>query len=163
MNIETIISISAVFISLCAFGVAIWQGFITRTHNKLSVRPLLNFSTRFTEDEFVLKLENQGIGPAIISTFDIKFSSSKIGNNPHEIAVKLCEELDIIHLGCSINFPSKNHVLSAGDEYEIFKTSGFNNDNNVKERIYNDMLLLEIKIEYMSMYNEKFSVYRPVV
>ena len=47
-------ALSPIFISLCALGAAIWSGIAQRTHNRLSVRPVLGF--QFDEKGFHLAL-----------------------------------------------------------------------------------------------------------
>ena len=60
----------AAFIAALSLGATIWQGWIARDHNKLSVRPILKFARSRTFEEKAITLrysiKNDGFGPAII-------------------------------------------------------------------------------------------------
>ena len=139
MNTETIISLSATVIALSAFGVALWQGYVTRKHNRLSVKPMLHFDIGMIEDDFVLKLTNSGIGPAVIWDWNVKFSEKTIGDNPDQIAINLFDELEVNHLGGGMYLPGKKQAMLAGDAYNILKINNVGKDSELKERIKNDI------------------------
>lgn len=63
-------------ISICAIILTLQQTLQTRHHNKLSVRPKLTTSTETTypainQIERVVTLSNNGLGPAIIKSFEL--------------------------------------------------------------------------------------------
>lgn len=67
-----IIAISSVVIAVCALGISIWQGYIARQHNKLSVVPMLHVDVDQTEGKDIeIVSVNNGVGPAIITHFRI--------------------------------------------------------------------------------------------
>jgi len=63
-------AIAAAVIAACALVATIWQAFLTRAHNRLSVRPHLVRSidrhVDGTGTEMTLRIKNCGIGPAIV-------------------------------------------------------------------------------------------------
>ena len=69
MNPEKILAISAVFISILALCVSIWQGKLSKEHNRLSLAPYLQVSPKLVGDsESGLYLENAGTGSARIQS-----------------------------------------------------------------------------------------------
>lgn len=69
MKSERILAFSAVFISVLALVVSIWQGMVSREHNRLSFTPYLQVSSRLTGNtDTGLYLENAGTGPAFIQS-----------------------------------------------------------------------------------------------
>ena len=161
MKIETSISLAAAAISLFAFGVALWQGYVARLHNRLSVKPMLHFDCGITSDDFFINLKNTGIGPAIILNWRVSFSGQKIGENSDQIAINLFKELEVEHLGGEMYLPGKLQAMAAGDIYEILKINNVEADSEVKARIGNDILWLKVTVDYESIYGEKFSVSGP--
>src|SRR5688572_24236661 len=73
---DSLLSIAATLLSLCAVVTTVWQTSIMREQLRLSVWPRVRVDMRyFTENEdrfFHIKLENVGVGPAIISS--VRFS-----------------------------------------------------------------------------------------
>ena len=65
----------AEIIALCALGFTIYQAFVQRAHNILSVQPhLTSFSHEHVENgvgKLHLQLMNNGLGPAYIKSFSI--------------------------------------------------------------------------------------------
>ena len=67
---EKLLQYSAVFISVTALAISIWSAIQTRTHDRLSLRPGVNYywHTSIADPEGVgIFLENSGSGPAQIS------------------------------------------------------------------------------------------------
>ncbi|WP_420598536.1 hypothetical protein [Neptuniibacter sp.] len=64
----------ASIIATCAMAATFWQGYIARKHNKLSVKPFLDINRHsdYTAFSFKLSLVNQGLGPAIITSYSMK-------------------------------------------------------------------------------------------
>ncbi|MDP2228974.1 MAG: hypothetical protein Q8J78_16030 [Moraxellaceae bacterium] len=67
-----IIAISAVVIAALAFIATMWQGFLARQHNRLSVRPLIDFDFNKSPDTNIsISIKNLGVGAAIIKSIHI--------------------------------------------------------------------------------------------
>ena len=64
-------TLAVIFISMCALGLTIWQGYLTRKHNKLSVKPIIDSMQDSHGSSFKLSIENHGLGVALVS--DIKY------------------------------------------------------------------------------------------
>ena len=92
MNLEIIISISSVFIACMALFVAVWQGYATRKHNRLSIKPILHTSLDFSEGKVSLRVKNCGVGPAIIKTIQVNFHNELFDGSKIEWALKIGDE-----------------------------------------------------------------------
>src|SRR5450830_778804 len=65
-------------IALCAFVATFWQAYISRKHNKLSVKPYLTGWYTSSNEYNQLKIINNGMGPAQINSFNIYVDDKKI-------------------------------------------------------------------------------------
>ena len=67
MDANTVIAICGVVIAVASLGVSAYVARATRTHNRLSVRPLLGLTAAFPAGGTAgLRLTNSGLGPARI-------------------------------------------------------------------------------------------------
>lgn len=67
MDSNTIIALCSIIIALAALLATLWQARATCTHNKLSVKPILNTEEDGHPDRPIkLTLHNKGVGPALI-------------------------------------------------------------------------------------------------
>ena len=69
--IGTILGIIGTMIAFSVAVVTIWQGFLMRRHNRLSVRPMLRIDRYTVLGEKVgISIRNTGVGPAIIKSIE---------------------------------------------------------------------------------------------
>lgn len=65
-----VVAAAAALIALCSLVATIWQGWISRSHNRLTVRPMLVWVSARTFGESGVTLQysikNFGVGPAIV-------------------------------------------------------------------------------------------------
>ncbi|MBX3628171.1 MAG: hypothetical protein KF892_24385 [Rhizobacter sp.] len=156
------------FIALCAAGIAvlalvatIWQGAISRRHNRLSVRPHLDtHETLISGGTLSLSLANSGLGPAIIKRVRITIEG--------EIHTDFGSAYRLAVAKAVIGFEGKGDmqvaepgsVLTAGQKLELFSIS-FDTESDQKllaAKKFIDSYALEVT--YESMYGEEFSVVR---
>ena len=74
------IGTASVIVACCALWVAVSQGQQARLHDRLSVRPQLDW--RASTDErgvFSIKLINVGLGPAIVSNVQLAYQGRSLG------------------------------------------------------------------------------------
>jgi hypothetical protein len=76
----------AVVVALMALGVSIWQGVLTRQHNRLTVLPVLFAYADFTlgTEESGLFLANRGGGPAILNSSMVSLKGKKAQHMTHD-------------------------------------------------------------------------------
>ena len=147
-------------IAICALGLTIWQAHMSRSHNKLCVQPhlALFFDNSSGGREFHLTLQNNGVGPALISKFCINIDGREIQKVSPE------EKLDIVKkklfptFECSLvccDLGDKDYMMSVGEKLTVLrfvfndsKSPSINNVDDARNRI-------QIQIDYESIYKEK--------
>ncbi len=163
MKTEIVISITAIFISLSAFGVALWQGYVARKHNRLSVRPMLHFDLGIKGNDYLLTMKNTGVGPAIIRSWSVSVDGKSMGTNSLQVATNLFEEFEVGHLGGAMYLPGEGQAMSASDSFQIMKIENIIDDNEAYQRIMNNFSLCNIVFKYESIYSEEFELSGPDV
>ncbi len=161
----------ALDVAIIALFYAVFQGWKSHKHNKLSVRPLLKFYPRQSDDgqngHYRLALVNCGIGPAVIKNVKLLFDGvlvphcddtdfrDHINHIIREQAVlpkyKTHADIKTLLIIYAISSISFDESLVAGKEKIIFEFD-YNNtalDINVIRKI-------GLLIEYESFYEEKF-------
>lgn len=91
---EAIVGVANAIIALCALVFTVWQVFVERRHNKLSVTPHLTtwMHSDVENNRYQIDLLNNGIGPALIKSFLIQADGQPIhgeGTEPIEKTLKI--------------------------------------------------------------------------
>ena len=149
------VALATILIALCALGSSFWQGYTLQQHNKLSIRPFLEFEANIQPDTsgkfgFELMLNNNGLGPADIVSTEFLVNGQQL-TSAHNIWSTL-----------QISLPS--HCLGAGNVTRFYKV---NDRQMVIRAMAEDCLLsaedygrllksLKIKLTYQSLYGEVF-------
>ncbi|OEK04190.1 hypothetical protein [Roseivirga misakiensis] len=143
---EKVTQFAIVVIAVCAVVVSVWQVSIAQRHNRLSVRPYLNFFSGWaTEDTWALKLQNEGIGPAIIKSVSLTYKGETY---THWDAVLDAAEIrdkrvNSINLGIDAPFKADKEII-----YLQLK-------GDPKNRV---LYGIEVLIKYTSIYDEPFEI-----
>lgn len=72
-----LVAISAMFISLCALAATIYEANLERENQLLSVWPRLQVGW-VTGEQYQIKVENKGLGPALIKSSEITFDGKPV-------------------------------------------------------------------------------------
>lgn len=155
---KTIADNSSSIIALCALALTIWQAYVSRQHNKLSVLPYLTTWSHNDVDKglFSVDILNNGIGPALIKTFQVFVDG-------HEVKG---QDLEVIKKALKILFPNYqysvyNSYLSEGymmapKEIRSLLNILFSQPSLPKpEEIEHATKRVRIVISYESIYKEK--------
>ncbi len=161
------IAIASAFIATLAFGATIWQGWITRRHNHLSVRPLLvwhvarNNSPEFAEITFSLK--NKGIGPAIIS--DRYFTVRGARFHPSGLKTDEVQELVTTTLAGQFQYtlrqfglPGNEAAIVAQEEIIVAKIAFHRMRPEVLTEVAKSFGYIQFCADYESLYGHKFKL-----
>lgn len=143
-------TIATLIVAMCALGLTFWQGFITRQHNKLSVKPMLKFVMKRELRFYELKLMNCGVGPARIMTFQNYFD-----NEPVSEETILQSVLDNMELDSEYNVCSNPDcfVIPVGESITILKVSHKSENNLELSKSFSKRYWA--LVGYCSIYNEK--------
>ena len=169
MDANIIIAIASVFIATCALLFTAWQGWETRKHNKISVRPILTGETfdaeRYSVEKDIrrvsLEIINSGIGPAIIKSFVLIFDDEEIARNDVNAycdfmkqklrgmkGIKGVDDIDKLGLG----FLMCGSVMKEGDKQMIWDIKYINKDDPQNDNIAT-LYKITLIVEYQSVYD----------
>ena len=157
MSSDKILSVCAIIISVIALFVSIWQGVVTREHNKLSVKPnfLVAPILQGKGGKNGIYLSNAGLGPGIIS-------EAKLVINDEEFDLKknswpeVLKKINIKPICFSTSWLPAGSALKSSKEVPLISITrgdlGACYIEVMKLIVNND---LKIKINYSSMYGEQ--------
>jgi len=157
INSNNIAAASAV-IAFCALGLTLWQGYIARRHNIMSVAPLLNSCiVCHVNDPFKIEISNGGLGPAIIKKFTIYVNDSEFDIGEENLWERI---LTLIGVDVnSVKWVGQSHIegdpIQAGKSallLEIKPVNDIEGTINHLDRVHD---LIKYSIEYECMYGKK--------
>lgn len=152
---DLIVSSCALIVAFLAFLVTVWQSFLSRKHNRLSVKPILEVENHMASNvkTMGLKIENCGVGPAIIKEIEIFYKNENLGlvsdgNWVHKIS-------GVPNGTVYVTLKKVDTLIKPGGELWLLK-----NDEVEKGREHDEFFsLLEeliVSVKYESIYGEKF-------
>lgn len=162
MNFDTIGSIAAIIIGICALVVSIWQGYETRKNYRLSVTPNISVMGNWIQgsEHIGIDLENKGIGPAIITRIEIKVDGQSINilQNQKEylsILEKMAVEMDIV--GLCQHVMDSGDMIAAGEKRPlIWVYSDYVSNKGEMRKFLDFFSRITITVEYKSIYGQTF-------
>ena len=138
---------SVVLIAVLAVVVSIWQVRISQEHNKLSVRPYMDFFYGWNNDRYLeLQLSNQGVGPAIITSVEYFYNDEKFSSWD-----EVLRKADLIDRRKNSYTYSGNSPFASGKEVSFLVL-------DIKETETQLIAPLRIIIHYESIYEEDFEL-----
>jgi hypothetical protein len=148
MTLERLSHYAILVIALLAVVVSVWQGQILQAHNKLSVKPFMDYltATRADSTNTIIQsvtLSNRGIGPAIIQ--DVTYSFKNVDFNT------LTEVLDSVGIRSEVRTMyeyGENTVLSPDNELLVLR---------IEKKDYK-RIGISVSIQYQSIYEEDFEL-----
>jgi hypothetical protein len=151
----TIYELLSVVISFLAIILAFITGIQNHLHNRMSVRPRLKirYHLRGSRGKYGISVKNEGLGPALIRHFEIKKGTQlmkDIGDNGWR-QVKSIFGLADMKPGYETIAPEG--LIASGATVWLFSTEV--NEDYI-ERLEELFASIDIKINYESMYAERF-------
>ena len=138
----------AIFIATIALMISVWQDCEQRKHNRLSVRPLLSFETISYNNSQSIKLSNNGLGPALIQSFQIELDGKNYdaeAGNPWRPVV---EARSLQGKYSSMYYFANASIIKPEEVYSLLTwTPG----DTVQ-------LDITIRVTYQSLYEEEYSL-----
>lgn len=154
MTADTWIALASVLIAVCAFFLSIWQMFLSRKHDRLSAMPhlLISFHTKETPPRFGIYLENAGIGPAIIKSFEVFLDGHN--QEPFEHTAWLAI-VDLLELDGEVT----GMTIDPGEYFQVGKSCvllSFKSKNSklTLRQMRQTLQRLQIKIKYASIFGD---------
>jgi hypothetical protein len=153
-----IIALSAAVIALCSLIISIWQGYLMRMHNRISLRPKIDINYRTHNGDLLgITLQNNGFGTAIVSKTEIRFNDQVFLFHSIDEWYSFMEHVLPHRVQCRYTgfTPDKDYSIAAGDSVELFVIEP---DEAAGDYIEQKFIIdkLKFNITYRSLYNEKF-------
>jgi hypothetical protein len=133
------IQAASLFVAACALAVTIWQGVVTRKHNRLSVTPVLTLYRR--EIDGLISVRNNGTGPALVIDYEVYFGEGRLKEEDIPRLIPCVVDTGTLLPGAAI---------APGEEVVLFKGAALLDGSHIEP-----LELLRFRISYKSVYNEK--------
>ena len=155
-----LIALCSVIVALSALGVAIWQAWLMRQHQILSVKPHLEVSLSACvegKNAFLIYFLNAGVGPAFIKSVHVKYM---------ETSLLIQTESDMKKLICLLAGAStlkyEFHIVEANSAISSDKQLNFlaiNADNQAPAlmQLRAAFKECEIEVNYTCLYGREYS------
>lgn len=149
------VNVAALIIACLALILSVYEGSKTREHNRLSVRPQLEFSIGHNPSGGPLefRVTNCGLGPAVKLTMRAGLEGKPRRAVRYRGFLDTLEEAGLLELDGDHEFPG---VLVAGESTTLLRVTV--SDFVTYSRFVAGVQRLRIEIDYESMYGERFSV-----
>ncbi len=161
MTPESVTAIAAIVVAVAALGVSIWEGRVSRQHNRLSVKPAPCFIWRdHPGHPLGLYLKNMGLGPAFVDRLATSLDSDAVTADLVEGAFDMCDKLGLQDVRAAWS-PEPREVIAADMEIPVVVFEDTMSDESKRRQ---QVLLLqraEFRLSYASLYGDAFTlVYR---
>lgn len=161
MNQSDIISCAAAFISLLALTTTIWQGYISRKHNIMSIKPSLGFeiSLALKGAPITFKVKNNGLGPAIVKSFRLITKDKQIEYcNINEVKTTFGDlGIDLGGISWGTMFIDQNEYISPNESHVFLEFP----DAHKNALIHDDLIIklsnVGFSIDYECIYGYKYN------
>lgn len=151
---ETVTAIAAVVTALIALAVGVWDNVQTRRHNRLSVVPQLVYRVELSDEqpgEMAVWLVNEGIGPALVESIDVRFE----GDEPAPtVWAATVERLAEMGYAVTRTETRTGFMMGAGREVPVLRFEPLPGADSLSARRVLDGLALESP--YASVYGDGF-------
>lgn len=156
MDTSDYIALFALIVSVCAVTLTFYEGYQSRAHQRLSVKPKLNIDvhTYGEKGEFAIEVENKGLGPAFVTKFNVFIDDERINSTPHKLWKDCLKLLGIPDFQYEMYIPTTRSMLSPGSSHFLWRLYIDPKKINVEEM----MARIKITIDYESIYREPDSV-----
>ena len=141
-NSPDLLAIAGFAIAVLAMVATVWQGMLSRKHNRLSVTPVLTLYRE--EDDGKIYIKNNGTGPALIRRYEIYKDGQLIDEQNIQSAIPSLVRAAALSNGAA---------LAPGDTIDLIQSSTFLDGNHVPP-----LEALRFRIRYASIYGETWTL-----
>ena len=123
LSTDRLLAISAVFLSLAALVVAIFQTAILREQQRASAWPHLQYGISMLDGDYAMRLGNNGVGPAIVREVAIDFDGRAYPSLKavFDAEVRRASEIDTLDYGHYFWGLEPGDVLAIQQEIDLFR------------------------------------------
>jgi hypothetical protein len=149
---------AAEVVALSTAALVLYQAMLSRTHNRLSVRPHLQRKGNVDQAPdvygFSFELLNSGIGPALITNWKLYLDGVEQYTPTREDLDAFINQLFPNHTTLQFYFIGRKDALRADESIKLLSTT-FPADPTAVAKFEAQLKRLALVVEYSSMYGEK--------
>ena len=149
------IAITSAFIALLVFSLTLWQSVQVRKHNRLSVKPVLDFCwVNNHEKGIICQLVNLGVGPAFLNEITFFVDDKEFHIKEKNDYKALFQVLDLNEqLGqIGVHHIQKGSAVSIGQSLDLLDFCDSSVLKNDYELIATKLRRLSVQVEYKCIY-----------
>jgi hypothetical protein len=158
---ETIIAAASLLVALCALGVSIFNSYLVRKHNRLSVEPYLGFSVSYgTETTPIgLYLANNGVGPAILKELKISLDGQPFRTSTGHPWNMVWMDAGYNKPTVAYSFPEAGIAIRVGEIFSLVTVDTRYETQTERAEFHAALKRVDIEVRYESVYgkNEKIA------
>jgi len=152
---------SAEIIAVCALIFTVYQAYLSRKHNRMSVTPKLTVIAERNSENGIgtlhIKLFNNGLGPAIINKFDFEADNKAKEFKDSDEMLKFMEDwVGPIGIKNTVMSLLPEHIIAVNESSTLLLLEFFTEDGKGWEHIEAIVNRLSLRVKYNSMYGEEF-------
>ncbi len=119
----------------------------------MSVKPYLSIATDRDPPKYIATLENNGLGPAIIDSFDVYLDGDLVIDDDNHNSVEVAaQKVDLkIATQCCVSFAS-GYAFKASNEIEFFEIVLNENNPPTSDHIKAELARIDIVIGYSDIF-----------
>lgn len=152
-NLNNIIASIAVGVSFLSTLLALWAVYLQREHNRVSVKPLPDLIFGDYENEIVVEIHNNGLGPMILVRVEILNNNTVLADNLIDLMPDLPKGMDWDDFVKNL----KDRVLAPGEEKTLVELSGSEKNKtfvNFRDKVRKALAPLTVKVYYKGIYDK---------
>lgn len=148
-------AVGALGVAVIALAATLWQGWITRHHSRLSVRPVLDYhDVRDSPQNLGLNLVNHGLGPALIENVQICVDGRKFKQQDSHYKAFVAEQLKRHGFAGSFQALTEGAPIPVGETLELFRLQVPPDSDERLLAATRFLSRIELTVRYASMYGE---------
>lgn len=152
------IASAAAIIAVCALGVSIWQGWLQRRHNILSVTPHLELVVDGTPpSEVVIVVKNSGLGPARLESVVANVKGESISLNSRESYFRFVAALAASGKAkVEYSVADVPSIIAAGADIQLLRIALTEGVAPSKAELRESLAQTNFALEFRCMYGRKY-------
>lgn len=157
-NLNNIIASIAVGVSFLSTLLALWAVYLQREHNRVSVRPLPDLIFGDYENQIIVEIHNNGLGPMILVGVEILKDNTVLADNLIDLMPSLPKGMRWDDFVKNL----KNRVLAPGEEKTLIELSGNEKSKtfvNFRDKVRETLAPLTVKVYYKGIYDKKSRIF----
>ena len=154
--------VAALIVAFAAMYIASQSLKQNQQHHRLSVRPWITGHYRTQEDsELSLEIENRGLGPAVIKTWEFWHESRPVQKTETARAESLEDVINLAMPSSAVQFTYRSRkrgsILKSGETWKVFELRASKSSPSEMAAVKSAMQGFCMDIHYESLYGEPFS------